>query len=260
MLAAIAVAVGVVGLRQGRSGVAIVRLGMPAVAVGCLTVAAIAFGGGHGHDDHAATWPRPFDPPEPIDLSGVAGVSDAQRHRAEALVRRIVDILPTFADVTTIPARGFVSVGDTASGFEHFVNLDYLFDDAFLDPHAPESLVYLVDGDRRTLVSAMYVADPVPLDDAELVGFAGPLMQWHTHPELTLCVADGPNGATLTGFGQSDGQCPPGSISAARFPMVHVWIGPHECGPFASLEGQAAGQAAVATADRVDRCPPDHHH
>jgi hypothetical protein len=266
-LAAVAVAVGVVGLRRGRDGVATVRLGIPAVAVGCVTVAAVFFGGGHVHDDaargddHAAAgWPRPFDPTEPIDLSGVAGVNDSQRQRAEALVRRTVDVLPEFADVTTIGARGFMSVGDAVSGFEHFVNLDYLFDDAFLDPHVPESLVYRVDADQRTLVSAMYVADPVPLDDPGLVGFAGPLMQWHTHPDLNVCVTDGPNGATLTGFGDADGQCPSGSVSAARFPMVHVWIAPHECGPFASLDGQAAGQAAVATADRVDRCQHDHQH
>jgi hypothetical protein len=27
--------------------------------------------------------------------------------------------------------------------------------------------------------------------------------------------------------------------------MIHVWIVPHECGPFASLEGIAAGQVAA---------------
>ena len=36
--------------------------------------------------------------------------------------------------------------------------------------------------------------------------------------------------------------------------MVHVWIAPHECGPFAALEGHGAGQAGRPTAQRADQC------
>jgi hypothetical protein len=34
-----------------------------------------------------------------------------------------------------------------------------------LDPTAPESLVYKVDGDTRTLAGAMYIASARPTDD-----------------------------------------------------------------------------------------------
>ena len=37
--------------------------------------------------------------------------------------------------------------------------------------------------------------------------------------------------------------------------MIHVWIVPHECGPFAALEGVAAGQV---TAGEEHLC--DHAH
>ena len=41
--------------------------------------------------------------------------------------------------------------------------------------------------------------------------------------------------------------------------MVHVWITPHECGPFAALEGVGAGTAAVDDAQRVDLCTQHSH-
>ena len=40
--------------------------------------------------------------------------------------------------------------------------------------------------------------------------------------------------------------------------MVHVWIAPHECGPFAALEGHGAGQASVGAGARTDLCDHDH--
>ena len=44
---------------------------------------------------------------------------------------------------------------------------------SFLDPNRPESLVYQVDGEQRTLVSAMYIAKDRAIDDPELVDFGG---------------------------------------------------------------------------------------
>ena len=40
--------------------------------------------------------------------------------------------------------------------------------------------------------------------------------------------------------------------------MVHVWIAPHECGPFAALEGHGAGQVAT-TGARADLCSTHDH-
>ncbi len=219
------------------------------------------------HSDHetatvdpAATWPRPWDPTAPIDFSGVPGVTDDQQARAEQLVIDTMRDLPAFADVTTVPALGFRSIGDASTGFEHYINAGYIGDDKFLDPTAPESLVYAVDGDQRTLVSAMFIANKTPIDDPSLVEFAGPLMQWHVH--LNLCWGLGDDGSpvvkgVLEDFG---GTCPPGTVNAGgENPMVHVWISPHECGPFAALEGHGAGQADVSADARTDQCAHDDH-
>ncbi len=156
-------------------------------------------------------------------------------------------------------ALGYRSIGDASTGFEHYINTALINDDKFLDPTAPESLVYRVDGDDRTLVSAMFIAEETPIDDPVLTDFAGPLMQWHVHDNLCWGLDD--DGVpvvkgVLENFG---GTCPPATVNAGgENPMVHVWIAPHECGPFAALEGHGAGQASVSDGARMDQCQHDH--
>jgi hypothetical protein len=199
-------------------------------------------------------WPRPFDPTKPIDFSGVPGVTPEQQARAESLVAATLQDLPQFADVTKIGALGFTSIGDADSGYEHYINSTYIRDDAFLDPNKPESLVYQVDGDKRTLVAAMFAANGMSLTDPKLVDWGGPLMQWHVHMDLCWSLAQ-----VVVGVTDADGKCPAGSINAGgNIPMVHVWIAPNECGPFAALTGRSAGQVA-GDGPRVDQCA-DHHH
>ncbi|WP_280481413.1 hypothetical protein [Nocardia cyriacigeorgica] len=268
--------------------VALVRPGatLPAVSsataaglAGVLAVAAMLGGAGHvhshgdgadhahshaagdahtGHDhDAAAGWPRPWDPADPIDVSGVPGVTPAQEQRATELIRSTLAQLPAFADVNTIGALGFRSIGDASTGHEHYINTAYIRDDRFLDPAYPESLVYRVDGDQRTLVSAMYIANDKKIDDPELVDFGGPLMQWHVHDNL--CWKRGDNGPVVAGVTDEAGNCPPNSMNpGAGDPMVHVWITAHHCGPFAALEGHGAGQAAGTHGRRTDTCSHDH--
>ena len=222
----------------------------------------------HAVDDHPPgehvdaqvdPWPRAWDPAGPIDFSDVAGVSPEQQARAEQLVADTLRELPTFADVASIGALGFRSIGDASTGFEHFINAGYIADDKFLDPTAPESLVYRVDGAARTLVSAMFIANETPIDDPVLVEFGGPLMQWHVH--LNLCWGLGDDGTPVVKGVTEDfgGTCPLGTINAGgENPMVHVWIAPHECGPFAALEGHGAGQVDPTSGARADQCAHDH--
>ncbi len=83
-----------------------------------------------------------------------------------------------------------------------------------------------------------------PLDDPELVDFGGPLMQWHDHDNLCWGLDDSGN-PVVKGITDDAGNCAPGTVKAGgENPMVHVWIAPHECGPFAALEGHGAGQVA----------------
>ncbi len=207
------------------------------------------------HDDAMTAWPRPWDPSEPIDFSGVPGVTPEQQARAEQLAADTLRDLPRFADVTTLAALGYRSIGDASTGFEHYVNRSLITDDRFLDPNAPESLVYRVDGDERTLVSAMYIASPRPLDDPELLDFAGPLMQWHVHENLCWSLDEQGDPVVVGVLERFGGACPPGSVNAGgEAPMVHVWIVPHLCGPFAALEGHGAGQTTAGEGARMDLC------
>ena len=65
-------------------------------------------------------------------------------------------------------------------------------------------------------------------------------MQWHVHGDLCFTADhEAPQVATLKPVG---GTCPPGLVDFPLAPMIHVWITPTECGPFAALEGVAGGQ------------------
>ena len=226
----------------------------------------------HGHDEATvsvaqvanttvAQWPRAYDPASGIDISGVPGVSVDQELRARDLIEQSLKLLPQWADTATAISGGWNSIGDASTGFEHYINRRLIEDDKFLDPSAPESLVYKVDGESRTLVSAMYIAKTgVAIDDPELLDFAGNLMQWHMHDNL--CWTRNAAGvAVIGGVTDANGNCPPGSVRAgAGNAMVHVWIAPHPCGPFAALEGTGAGRADVSDAERVDMCNESHAH
>jgi hypothetical protein len=224
--------------------------------------------GDHAHGDHggatevglvAPAWPRPWDPTQPIDFSGVPGVTPEQQARAEQLVADTLAELPRFADVSTVGELGFRSIGDARTGFEHYINIGYIGDEHLLDPRYPESLVYEVDGDQRTLVSAMFIASDRAVDDPELVAIGGPLMEWHVHDNLCWGLNDEGVPEVKAVTDNHGGTCPPGTVLAGgNNPMVHVWIAPHDCGPFAALEGHGAGQAATGIQQRADQCSHGH--
>ena len=162
------------------------RFGLLAIGLGAVTVAAMMSsathahsgdaGQDHGHpeaadDEGATTTTHPhagagegdpvavaYDPTRPIDLSGVDGVTPEQQAFAENLVAVNVVRLPQWADPAVAEAAGFHSVGDADSGHEHYVQWDWIDDEVWLDPDAPESLVYepQPDGSKK-LVSAMYM-------------------------------------------------------------------------------------------------------
>ena len=68
----------------------------------------------------------------------------------------------------------------------------------------------------------------------------GPLMQWHIHDNL--CYTNDPVAPKVAGLTDPAGNCRAPLVKHDPAPMIHVWITPHRCGPFASLEGVGAGQ------------------
>jgi hypothetical protein len=217
-----------------------------------------AAGHDHGGSGAASQQPGvPYTATLPVDLGGVHGVSAQEQAEAEELVTVSLQTLPRFADIPSIEAMGYRSIGDAATGFEHFMNWPLINDGRVLDPDYPESLVFVVDpatGDKQ-LAAAMYMANAD--DTLETVpDLGGELVQWHIHNDL--CFSGETNAWRVAGdTAPPPEECPPGTfrLSQVLAPMVHVWIIPHECGPFAALEGTGAGQIASGE-ERL--C--DHHH
>jgi hypothetical protein len=205
---------------------------------------------GHDHADaaaegSAASTARPYDATLPVDLSGYPGVTADQQAEAEGLVTEALQKLPQFADIPTIEAMGYRSIGDAFTGHEHFMKWDLISDGRMLDADYPESLVFEVDratGEKR-LAAAMYMAN---LEDTleTVPDIGGELIQWHIHDNLCF---RGEEGAWRVGDVAPPGTpCEEGTfrLSDNDVPMIHVWIVPHECGPFSALEGVGAGQVA----------------
>jgi hypothetical protein len=202
---------------------------------------------GHDHGDAAAADPaataRPYDATLPVDLSGYPGVSAQEQAEAEALVTVSLQKLPQFADIPTIEAMGYRSIGDGFTGHEHFMKWDLIDDGRMLDPDYPESLVFEVDratGEKR-LAAAMYMAN---LNDTleTVPAIGGELIQWHIHDNL--CFQGEALAWTVGAVAPPGEECPGDTfrLSDNQVPMIHVWIVPHECGPFSALEGVGAGQ------------------
>ena len=206
----------------------------------------------------ASGWPRPYDPSQPINLSGIQGFTPEQGQRALALLENTKRDLPTYANYATAINAGYVSIGDESSGYEHLIKYSLLNDNRFLDTAAPESLVYKVTGSTRTLVSAMFIAPPGTLiNDTTLVNYGGGLLQWHVHDNLCWRNVNGV--PKVIGALDANGNCPPNStLQRGGAPMVHVWIAAHACGPFAALEGVGAGLASEPDNIRVDKCNAAH--
>jgi hypothetical protein len=198
-------------------------------------------GGGNGGHTHvpAVVPPKPYDPTKPIDLGGVPGVTPEQQARAENLIAVTVVRLPQWSDPKVAEAAGFRSIGDAVTGDEHYINLAYFKDGRILDPDHPEALVYEPDGKGgKKLAAAMYMLETgSTLADVPDIG--GKLTQWHIHNNLCFTI-----GGRVGGLTNGQGGCDAPLVKGPDTPMIHVWIQPHPCGPFAALEGVGAGQIA----------------
>jgi hypothetical protein len=215
----------------------------------------MAAGGAHDHGTPSARPAVPYMGTKPVDLGGVPGVTADEQARAEALVEETIDVLPQFADVDSLDEKGYFSIGDAASGDEHFINWNLINDDVLIDPNQPESLVFepQPDGSKKLVAAMFMMPDGSKLEDAPDIG--GPLTQFHIHDDL--CFNNDPVAARLVSITRVGGPCPAGTSKFDPAPMIHVWITPHPCGPFAALEGIGGGQIA---AGETRLCDTAHGH
>jgi len=88
-------------------------------------------------------------------------------------------------------------------------------------------------------VSAMFML-PGGYPLADVPEWGGALMQWHVHGDL--CFTDDPDAPQVAGLKPVGTTCQPPLVDFPLAPMIHVWITPTPCGPFAALEGIGGGQ------------------
>jgi hypothetical protein len=186
-----------------------------------------------------ATAPPTTGAPGSIHLVGGVGVSAAQLQRAEALLTVTIADLKRFKTPKQAFDAGYRSIGDAATGDEHYTNWSYDNDGHILDPKRPESVVYEWVNGKQTAVAAMYSL-PIGSSFADVPDVGGALTQWHVHSDL--CLTKDKDHRVVSGIVGVNGTCPAGTSKAGNTPMLHVWVIPNPCGPFAALEGIGAGQ------------------
>lgn len=104
----------------------------------------------------------------------------------------------------------------------HYLNPAFMNDGQVVNPDRFESLVHRDD----TLEAAMYMMDNAEQPGIDVVGCLAP---WHLHDNP--CIADGLQTVRLSDWGD----CPSGSQNRPTPRMLHVWLIPHEGGPFAGI-------------------------
>jgi hypothetical protein len=182
---------------------------------------------------------KPKSPPDALNLGGTPGVTPTEQQRAETLLRQTIVGLKKYRTPAEAYAAGYRSIGDGLTGDEHYVKWSLVDDGHVLDASLPESLVYETKNGQQQVAAAMYMLPfGSRFTDAPNVG--GALTQWHVHEDL--CLTDNPTQKSLAGFVAVNGKCQPGTEKAGAMPMLHVWVQPNPCGPFAALEGPGAGQ------------------
>jgi hypothetical protein len=245
-----------------------VRIGWRTVALVGLAVAAVAVPVAGRGRDRAAPQDHPGSPAGSAVAVHTHGdghhqlptepVTAAQRAAADELLGRTMEALWTWLDDDAVAEAGFRPTVGGLAGYDHLVNWSWIDDDVVLDPEHPESLVYRVDPDgRRTLEAAMFVL-PEDTADADVPEVGGPLTQWHRHDNLCFGPeheVEGEAQRDLRSLAVTPGVCPPGQSIGLASPMLHVWVVPRPCGPFAPLEGEGSGIALREAEDRP--APPD---
>jgi hypothetical protein len=207
-------------------------------------VASLAGCGSSARPSTASPRPLAVEPnglidPNRIDLSGVAGVTADEQHRAEQLLRSTIVDLQRWSDVSTAKADGFVSIHDGFTGSEHFVHWDWIEDAVILDPARPESLVYRVEPNgTRVLEAAMFIL-PKRYDLSDTPDIGGRLTQFHIHDLFCFDTSPVPKYYRPV---RPDGTCIKGLVKRLTTPMIHVWIRPNPCGAFAAIGGFASGK------------------
>jgi hypothetical protein len=150
---------------------------------------------------------------------------DAQKDAAHLLIAetRAAVRADGLDNVMTLRARGYISIGDEATGVTHYVMPSYHYDRYELDPHHVEAFAYK----QGRVVAAMYILSNGKTM-ADVPDVAGVWTMWHYHNLPFRSSNPYSNGYYQLG----------GAYMRETAPMLHVWLERNACGPFAGTDNQ----------------------
>jgi len=178
------------------------------------------------------------EPTGPIVSVNDPRLSPTQQAAASNLLVASRSTIASFPNTSALTAAGYVSVGDSSGGMQHWVNDSYMHDGRELDPNHIESFV--VNASSGRTVGAMYTLEPGKTM-ANVPNIAGELTTWHVHQ--TNCFSKTQIWHFVT-FATNN-SCPNGSTPRAVPPMMHVWSDDPPCGPFIGAEGHGTANCAA---------------
>jgi len=163
------------------------------------------------------------------DLSIVKRLDDVDT--ALAWREEVLAALPLDMSTDALVERGYFSTReDEFTNWVHYGDWLSVDDNAVLDPARPESYLFEITEDGEAELAAVVFMLPRPYTYQNTPNIAAGMGVWHTHP--TTCLAGDPLVNPLDGH--VDGAC----LKGPNFPdrlMIHVWVKPNVCGPFAVI-------------------------
>jgi hypothetical protein len=154
---------------------------------------------------HAAAAATAQSLPTPVDVAAADRLCAATR-----------DGIAPYQDLALALAAGYRPSTPALAPTVHYLNPAFLPAANALDPQHPPELVYANTRHGPLLLGAMFLTPRVGQPGPEI---AGPLTQWHTHPNLCFALQS----RNLVGFASPFATCPLGSFNAPTREMLHVW-------------------------------------
>ena len=100
----------------------------------------------------------------------------------------------------------------------------------------------VVEGLHRDLGVPLHLALGDPLEPLGLAPLPLDEHDVEARADVDFGALDRLGDGGLAGTKPLGGTCSPPLVDGTEAPMIHVWIVPNECGPFAALDGIAGGQ------------------
>jgi hypothetical protein len=149
--------------------------------------------------------------------TGSCQPTSAQVAAANQLVADTRGGLTRFADLRDARRAGYAPHVQASRPLKHYFKAAYVTDGRVLDPTRPEGLWYAHTDRGPVLVAAVYLMNRAGEPGREV---GGCLTRWHVHHEL--CSSD-PAKGLVSGVRTRGSSCPPGQVSWAAPPFLHVW-------------------------------------